>query len=125
MIKTNLQTLVRARDAFAKLSSVEMPSKTSYKLAKIIRQVNDELVLFDEQRLKLCKKYGAYITEENSYSIPPDKMPEFSSEYSKLLSVEVNLISEKVMLPETLSITPADILNLSDFIEIEGVEDDQ
>ena len=124
MIKTKLQALVRAKDAFAKLSSIELPLKTSYKLAKIIRQVNDELVLFDEQRLNLCKKYGTYITEENSYSIPPDKMPEFSNEYSELLSVEVNLDAERVMLPAELSITPADILNLSDFIEIEGFEDD-
>ena len=124
MIKTKLQTLVKAGDAFTKLSAIELPLKTSYKLAKLIRQVNDELVLFDEQRLKLCKKYGAYITEENSYSIPPDKMPEFSNEYSELLSVEVNLNFEKVTLPETLNITPADILNLSDFIEIEGEEDD-
>lgn len=120
MLKTKLHTLVEAREPFQNLSSKELPLKTSYKLAKVIRQVNEELALFDEQRLKLCRKYGVLSEKDNTYSVPPDKMPEFGKEYAELLAIDVELDFEKVHLPDTISIKPIDLVALYDFVEIEG-----
>ena len=70
MIKIKLHTLVEAKEPLLNLSTKELPLKTSYKLAKAIKKVNDELVFFEEGRLKLCQKYGNPNKEANGYEIP-------------------------------------------------------
>ncbi len=124
MIKTKLQILVAAKEPLQNLSSKEMPLKTSYGLARLIRKINDELAVFEESRLTLVKKYGDLNEEEGTYIVPPDKIPLFGKEYAEFLDVDVELDCGKIVLPETINIKPIDLVALCDFIEIEGVTDD-
>lgn len=120
MLSTKLRTIVEAKESLQNLASMELPLKTSYKLAKMVRCISNELLVFDEQRLKLCQKYGALCKNGNSYEIPPDKMPLFGKDYAELLNIDVELDCEKVTLPDTINIKPIDLVALYDFIEIEG-----
>lgn len=119
MIKIKLHTLVEAKEPLQNLSTKELPLKTSYKLAKAIKRINDELVFFEEERFKLCKKYGKFVEQNNTYEVEDANMPEFKKEYIELLNIEVELDCERVSLPDTISIKPIDLLVLDGLVEIE------
>ncbi|MBP3939497.1 MAG: hypothetical protein IK955_08810 [Clostridia bacterium] len=122
MISTNLNSILNAREAAKKLMGQELPVKVSYRVAKLIKAMNSEIEVYDQERIRLCEKYGELDKKKGEYKI--SETTEFYKDLNSLLDIEVSLDVRKVSLPETLSITPADILSLSDFIEIEGVEDD-
>lgn len=119
MIKIKLHTLVEAREPLQNLSTKELPLKTSYKLAKAIKKVNDELTFFEEERFKLCKKYGKLDETSTAYEVEDANMPKFKQEYVELLNIEVELDCEKVLLPDSISIKPIDLLILDGLVEIE------
>lgn len=122
MIKTKLHSIVNAREAMRKLAGQELPVQESYRVAKLIKAMNAEIAIYDEARIKLCEKYGELAENKREYTIL--KGAEFNRELSSLLDMEVELDLKKVTLPLGLCITPSDVISLSDFVEIEGVEDD-
>ena len=121
MIKTNLKSILNAREAAKKLSQQELPVKESYRIAKLIKAMDAELVIYNESRIRLCERYGELAENKREYKIL--KGAEFNNELGSLLDMEVSLDVPKVMLPASLCITPSDVISLSDFIEIEGDED--
>lgn len=122
MLSTNIKSILNAREAAKKLMGQELPVKASYRVAKLIKAMNGEIAIYDEERIRLCEKYGELDKDKGEYKI--SETTEFYEALNSLLDIEVSLDVTKVSLPETLNITPSDILNLSDFIEIEGEEDD-
>ena len=121
MIKTNLKSILNAREAAKKLSQQELPVKESYRVAKLIKAMNAEITIYDEARIRLCERYGELAENKREYKIL--KRAEFNRELGSLLDMDVSFDVQKVILPATLCITPTDIISLSDFIEIEGDED--
>ena len=122
MIKTKLKSIINAREAVQRLAQKDLPVRVSYSVTKLINAMNSELGVYDTQRIRLCEKYGKLDESKTSYIIPEGT--EFSNEHGSLLDFETELDALKVKLPENMSITPADLLALNDFIVIEGVSDD-
>lgn len=121
MIKTKLKTIINSREAMQRLAGQTLPVAVSYRIAKLIKLLNDELALYESERIKLCERYGELAENKREYKIL--KGAEFNRELGSLLDMDVSLDVQKVILPATLCITPTDIISLSDFIEIEGDED--
>jgi hypothetical protein len=122
MIKTKIKSIVNAREAMQRLAQQTLPVAVSYRVTKLIRAIDAELAVYDKERIRLCEKYGKLNESKTSYTILEGA--EFNEEHSLLLNFDVELEAHKVKLPETLNITPADLLRLSEFVEIEGVSDD-
>ena len=122
MIKTKLRSIINAREAVQRLSRQTLPVTVSYRVTKLINAMNVELAVYESERIRLCEKYGKLNESKTSYIIPEGT--EFSTEHSSLLDFDVELDAHKVKLPETMTITPADLICLDEFIEIEGVCDD-
>lgn len=107
-VNTDVGTALVGDDFLSKINTAE-----EYEAALV--RIRSRMAQIEAETNKLDKKKGEYKISETT---------EFYKDLNSLLDIEVSLDVRKVSLPETLSITPADILSLSDFIEIEGVEDD-
>lgn len=121
MIKTKLKTIINSREAMQRLAGQTLPVAVSYRIAKLIKLLNDELALYESERIKLCERYGELNPEENKYNITQGA--EFTHELNSLLDYTVELAADKISLPSTLMITPSDLISMDDFVEIEGDED--
>lgn len=122
MITTKLKTILNAREAAGRLAGQILPVSVSYRVAKLINAMNEELKVYEAERVKLCERCGTLNEAEGKYII--DKGEEFNRELSSLFDMPVELRVDKVTLPDTLNITPNDILILEEFIQIEGAADD-
>lgn len=117
MIKVKLRTILNAQEAMRRLSEQSLPIATGYRVAKMIQSIDNELIIYEKQRIKLCQKYGHLIEEKGEYDI--DKKEDFTKELSSLFDMDIELLTDKISLPKTLTMSPKDLISLLDFVEIE------
>lgn len=121
-MKTKLKSILNARDAVQRLAKQSLPVAVSYRVTKLVNAMNVELAIYEKERVKLCEKYGSLNETGEKYIIREGDG--FSEEFNTLLDFDIELDVQKIILPVSLLITAADLLLLSDFVEIEGAEDD-
>ena len=63
-MKVKLAMLV-GNEALQKLVDAPMPTATSFRVAKAVKEVQKELEVFEEQRQALIKKYGTEDSDKN------------------------------------------------------------
>lgn len=84
-----LNELSIAKNAIAKLLNQDLPLKASYKLSKLVDQLNEEYDRIHEIRKKLMLKYGK--KDEEKIEVLPDKVDEFKKELNEFLKEEVEI----------------------------------
>ena len=96
-MKTTLNQLLNCRGSLAKLAQKDVPIRVAFRLSKLIKMVEKELVSFEEMRAKLLAKYeippGGKIEDQ-------EKQEKFNKEFIELLNMEVELDFEPVLLSE-------------------------
>lgn len=150
--------IFNARAPLDTLLQQKVPLKVSYKLAEMAEKLNAQVAIINKVRQGLFETYG----EKNPYNpmqmhIPPmvqkrdakgkviqradgnpvmednPKLPKFLAEVEELMSIEVELVIEPVVLPEKVTITcekcgniieralgiePANLMLLKNFIKV-------
>lgn len=125
-----------AREPLAKLMEQKFPVKVSYNLAKMANKLNEQLKVIDEVRNGLIKTYGKP-DEDNPQQLTvaqdSENFPKFMEEFAELMNQEVELVFDKVKLPEkvaatcdkcshnmdkSLEIEPNILLTLEKFVEV-------
>lgn len=98
-----LSQLVESEKALISLSEEKLPSKVSMQISRIIREVFEEIKLFNEIKNKKLNEYGVKIEGSDkpngSYelSFTPENSKLFSEEVTELLESESSFkLSEKV-----------------------------
>lgn len=116
--------ILNADKAFGKLSEERLPVKQSVGLARLVKKLNSEMEIFNEQREMLLSRYGEYKAEMGGYEIPKENLEAFRKDFNTLLDSEVELEGErlKIVLPEESTIEAAVILGCEKFCEFEEVE---
>jgi hypothetical protein len=84
--------IVNARPVFEKLVKFELPFHTVRALGKMVRAVSEELVLVEEKRVALVRKYGVE-DEQKNITVAPDKMEAFKFELEEIMSTEIDFSS--------------------------------
>ena len=117
------EVLVSSINVLSKLNNSTLSVKTSYKLAKNIKAIDKEIVLFNEERQKIINKYA--IKNEKGENKIENGIVEladtesFNKEYRELLDIEVDIKLEKINIDELaksdLTITPGE-LSLIDYL---------
>ena len=102
--------------ALNKLVDEPLPVAESYKLVKLIRQLEEKNVVFDTARKKLLDKYGKS-GDDNKYKINKGSEEEFSEQYNELVAIEEEYDYEKISLPDDVKITTKDLLMLEELID--------
>lgn len=85
-----LETLVNATPAMAKLLSTDLPVKLAFRLGVMIKSVDPALKAYNDERMKLVTKYGVKDDKGNT-QVPADKMKEFTVELQKVLDEDVTV----------------------------------
>ena len=85
----------------------KLPVLASYKLAKLANKLNDQLKVIEEVRQGLIRKYGTPDEKGRGISVKQDSegFEQFAAEFNELMEQEVEVIIEKVRLPEKVSST--------------------
>lgn len=95
-MKVKLAMLV-GNEALQKLVDAPMPTATSFRVAKAVKEVQKELEVFEEQRQALIKKYGTEDSDKNLEIKPESKNWEkFINDYNELVNEEVDLNITKI-----------------------------
>jgi len=115
--------ILRVLDVSLKsLVKKEMPAAVSYQLAKFIKKMSEELIIVEEQRIKLVKKYSvAEDDTEQSTMVAPEHQEQFMKEFSDLLEQEVEIDFEPVKLSSLgdIVISPVDLVKLEKIIALD------
>ncbi len=114
-MKTSIKQILNARETLSRLAEKALPVKQSYRLAKVVKAVNDEINVYEGERIKLCEKYGTLNKEANKYDI--NDTDGFYRDSAVLLSQEVDLDAKPIDI-SSLELSAQDIINIEPFIEV-------
>lgn len=123
-MKVTLGELFNAKEALGKLGERELPFKTSFKLVKLSKMVNQELEFFEEKRRLVIEAYAEKDEEGNikpnedgTVQIIPSKIETCNMKIQELLGVETELDIPEISLDEFegMGITPRELFTIEQF----------
>lgn len=126
MIKMTLNELMNAAPALKELSEKNFMGATTFKIARLIREVDKEIKTFEEERMKIVNKYGEKdengelaSQEDGTVKIIEDKINECNQELVDLLNAEVEINAEKLKeeVFEKIELTPALVIAIEGLVE--------
>jgi len=110
-----------------------LPTKTAYRIARLLTKVGAYFVDFDKSRLLLLERLGEKIEPDantppgtQNYLIADERQEEFNNEMASLLSEQItlnNFIPLSLSSMERADLTPADIQKLMVLLQ-ENLDDD-
>lgn len=118
-MNVKLIQILTARDTLSRLGEQTLPVKQSYRLAKLIKAINEEMSVYEGERIKLCEKYGTVNKDEKKYDI--HDIEGFNRDSEELLNQEIELEANQIDIGG-LELSAQDIIKIEPFIEV--VEDD-
>lgn len=105
-VKVKLQNgeIFNSAEPLKKLLDQKFPVKTSYGLAKLANKLNTQLTIIEDVRMGLIKKYGE-TDEKGRLSVNREgkNWSAFVAEFNELMEQEVELVIEKVKIPEKVA----------------------
>lgn len=126
MIKTTINEILNATPVLRELAVKPFKGAMTFKIARLIRELDKETALFEESRSKLAEKYGVRnedgeldISAEGNIKLQEDKINECNEELSNLLltEVEINADALPVNAFDDIEIFPVQAIALDAFIE--------
>lgn len=125
MIEVKLSTIVNGIEVLQKIANSPIKGRTAYKVAKLLKKLEEEFAIFNDSRKKMIELYtikdenGEPIIEDGNYKIEPAQVKEFNEEVSSLLNTMITIDSSRIPLDELSEIefTPSEIMLIEDFIE--------
>lgn len=117
-MNVTIATLINTTSVFSKITNKELSPVVSFRLVKLIKEINVELEIFEKEKEKLLKKYGKK-NDDDSYTILDENKDSWNKDITELLSLNVDITAEKVNLAnEDIKISPADMMKIEEFVEM-------
>jgi len=113
--------IFNAKMPLQQLVAIKFPVKTSLALVKLVQKLNEFMIPVEQVRSGLVKTYGKPDAKNPNQArvSPEDKgWDKFQSEFAELMAQEIEIVFDKVELPETLEIEPTVLMALEKFIKI-------
>lgn len=112
------------QQAFRKLATQELPLRAAFLVKGISKQIQEEIVKYDESRMEALKRFGNVqedgkleSDEAGNVKLSDENMKKFAEELQSLLEVDVTVSSIKINdLGESAKISAADASVLEDII---------
>jgi hypothetical protein len=114
-MKIKINEIYNCRNALAKLANAQMPISMSYKFARLLKSLNDEYAIIEDQRINLVKQHGEEVNS-NEHQIKTDEQKEaFIKDFEVLLQNEIDVEFEKLNIEEmeNINISPQELSILS------------
>jgi hypothetical protein len=118
-VKLTNGEIFSTKEPLQKLLNEKLPVKVSYGLVKLVTKLDEQFKIIETTRQGLIKKYGEP-DGKGSINVKQDgdNWDKFVVEFNELMAQEVEVVFDKVKLPETLEIETSVILPLEKFIEV-------
>lgn len=107
-----------AKEPLNKLADMKLPVKTAYAIAKMASKLNDQLQVIEAVRIGLIRKYG--VQEGKNWNVKEDSenWPKFMNDFDELMKQKVEVVVEKVKLPDNIEIESKVLIALTKFVEV-------
>jgi len=96
-----------------------IPASIGYRLARMVRELNKELVTIEGSRLELIKKYGSE-TSPDQFQVKPENMVTFMQDFNAVLDEEIDMDISPVTIPGDSKIKVSSLVDLYEFVKVEG-----
>lgn len=96
-----------------------MPPKAGYRLARLHMKLLPEFQTIAARRDAMITAYGHCLPDSANYSVPPDKLPEFSVAWSEIGGEEIEIEVEAIPLDhfgDEATITSQEFIVLGDLV---------
>lgn len=106
-MKVKLIEIYGSVSTLNKLIEEPLPAKVSFKLMKLLNQLNNEVKLVEDQRLKLVKQYS-----KDGTSVADENKEVFVKEFSEFLNEEIDVAWQPITidtLGENLKLSVTDL----------------
>lgn len=113
--------IFNAKEPLNKLLEERLPVKVSFALAKIAQKLNEKYEVIEMTRAGLIRTYGKVdpLNPRHQLVTPDcDGFSKFEEEFKELMEQEVELVIEKVTLPDTLEVQPVTLMALEKFVKV-------
>ena len=104
-MKFTMTELFNMKDGLQRLVQKEIPIKTSFKLARFTKRVNEELVILDQARVGLVERYGSKDELTGQARVDEGNVKEFIKELNEVLKIEVDIDFESIKIEELGQVT--------------------
>jgi hypothetical protein len=89
-MKVKLFDVYNSVNVMNKVLDAQLPISVSFQLTKLVKTLNEEVKMIEEERVKLVKKYSE-TDKDGESTVSEDKKQNFLKDFSELLETEVDL----------------------------------
>jgi len=107
--------VVNAQPAIQTLAATKLPVKASFRVAKALKLIATDLMVYEEHRVKLLEEHGKKSEDGSKYEFEtPEKQQAFSAAFQELQQEEVALTIELLSVDDLgdCSLAPSDLFPL-------------
>lgn len=128
MIILTLKEIFNAVPFLREISNKEFPSSTAFKIARLIRELDKEIELFEIERTKIiyknCEKDhngNPVLLENGNIKLLEHKIEEATTELNTLFKNQVEINAEKIPILafNSIELTPEQAINLEAIVNFE------
>ena len=125
MINVTVRNIIESVPIFRRITSETFNMGAAYKIARLIRELDNEYELFEKARADLINKYGEKDEEGNlkeqdgKVSLKPDCIKDFNEAVQDILNNKVEINAEPIEIEylSEIKISPTDIILIMPFIK--------
>ncbi len=121
-MKLTIAEIFSAKGPMEELGKAKLPVPVSLAVMKLIKKLNEHLIPAQQVHNNLIKQYGK-ITEDGpnkgKMAVQPgdENWQNFTEELGELMQQKVDIVHERIALPDSLEIEPAVLMVLERFIK--------
>ena len=126
MITLTINEIMNSVPVLEKISQISTNGVTAFKIARIIRELNKEIELFEKQRVEMIEKYcerdeqgQMVMIDESQVKIKEDNIPKYNDELREILNTKVEINADVIPLTsiDEMKISPQDALFIDKLFE--------
>ena len=126
MIKMTIMEILNVVPVLQEMSNKSFPGATSFKIARLMRELDKEIQLFDKQRIEIAQEFGEkdasgqlVITEEGNIKIIESKIKDCNEILKSISNTEIDINADKIpySIFEGVNIAPTEALALEPIID--------
>lgn len=118
-MKTNFLKISMAAQPLKTLAKKEIKISEAVAIARIIKSIDEELKIFDEQRKSIFESLGSLNESETEYVFEKDVISIVNEKLDELLKIEVDIELNKITILSEIEACADDVIRLEDFIDFE------
>ena len=110
------------------MSNKSFPGSTSFKIARLMRELDKEIQLFDKQRTEIAQEFGEkdasgqlVFTEQGNVKIVESRIEECNAKLESIFNTEIEINADKISYSsiESANFTPSQALTLEPIVDFE------